>query len=310
MKKILCFRNSKLGDYIISIPSLKIIKKKYSDCKIYYLTSRTKYYNSLPQYIENIKFVEKFIFYENNFQGYVKLIKKLKKLKFDIVFNLQENANIGISHLLRNIYHFLFFYTVGIKKKRGFFSKNLDYSVYSETLQVAKRVEPSINKKKLKKFIYIKKTKDKRLLNYKYLTISIGGFSQPKIWSINNWIILLKLIAKKYNYKIIIIGTKKDIKNSKLLTKLNKKKILSLCGKLNFAKLFNVIKYTKMHITNDNGSMHVAALYDKNTICLFNNHDPEGKWHPLSNKSHIFRDTKGIDNISPYKVYKKLLNII
>ena len=56
--------------------------------------------------------------------------------------------------------------------------------------------------------------------------------------------------------------------------------------------------------------MHIATLYNKDTICLFNNHDPEGKWYPLSKKSYIFRDKKGVDEISPYKVYKKLASII
>ena len=39
MKKILIFRNSKLGDYLISLPSIKLIKK-YKNCKIYYLSSK------------------------------------------------------------------------------------------------------------------------------------------------------------------------------------------------------------------------------------------------------------------------------
>ena len=32
-----------------------------------------------------------------------------------------------------------------------------------------------------------------------------------------------------------------------------------------------------MHITNDNGSMHISTLYSKETIYLFSNHDPKGK---------------------------------
>ena len=47
--KILCFRNSNLGDYLISIPSLKLIRKKYPNSKIYYLTSKSKNYRILPK---------------------------------------------------------------------------------------------------------------------------------------------------------------------------------------------------------------------------------------------------------------------
>ena len=39
MKKILIFRNSSLGDFIVGIPAIKIINKKFFDHKIYYLTN-------------------------------------------------------------------------------------------------------------------------------------------------------------------------------------------------------------------------------------------------------------------------------
>ena len=62
MKKILCFRNSKLGDYLISIPALKLIRKKYPNCKIYYLLVKNNFMPNLPKIIENKKIVDEFIF--------------------------------------------------------------------------------------------------------------------------------------------------------------------------------------------------------------------------------------------------------
>ena len=46
MKKILCFRNSRLGDYLISLPSLKL-KQENNDSKIYYLSDKSDFYKSL-----------------------------------------------------------------------------------------------------------------------------------------------------------------------------------------------------------------------------------------------------------------------
>ena len=90
---------------------------------------------------------------------------------------------------------------------------------------------------------------------------------------------MLRLILNNLNHKIIITGTKEDIKNAKLLCFINPKRIISLCGKNNLDELLNIIKFSKLHITNDNGSMHLATLYSKKTLCLFNNHDREGKWY-------------------------------
>ena len=71
-----------------------------------------------------------------------------------------------------------------------------------------------------------------------------------------------------------------------------------------------MIKFSKLHLTNDNGTMHVASLYDKKTVCLFNNHDPIGKWYPLNKNAYIFRSNEGVEKILPSKVFKKITKLI
>ena len=56
--------------------------------------------------------------------------------------------------------------------------------------------------------------------------------------------------------------------------------------------------------------MHIASLFQKKTICLFNNHDPIGKWFPANKNSIILRPRTGVDSISPYKVFKKTTKLI
>ena len=305
MKKILCFRNSKLGDYLISIPSIKLIREKYPNCKIYFLTTRSKKYQSLPSIINNTLLVDKFIYFNNSFNYYLKLLKILKSYKFDVFYYLNEKKNKA-----KEVRDFIFFNLIGITLIYGFFSDKLDYSSNNETFQIARRVDKNVTKKKILRLNFLKKNKKKPIYKFDYITISIGGFSQPKLWNIQNWSNLIEMILKKKNYKIIIIGTKEDLINSKILSSKNKKNIISLCGMTNLDELFNVIEYSKFHITNDNGSMHIASLFSKKTICLFNNHDPIGKWHPSNKNAVILRSEKGINGINPYKVYNKLIKFI
>ena len=117
MKKILCFRNSRLGDYLISLPSLKLIKQENNDSKIYYLSDKSDFYKSLPTIIEKNKIVDKFIFLRIIF-SHIKLFFLLRSLKFDIVYYLQENTS-----KYREIRDFIFFNLLNIKIKRGFFIK-------------------------------------------------------------------------------------------------------------------------------------------------------------------------------------------
>ena len=305
MKKILIFRNSKLGDYLISLPSIKLIKKKYKNCKIYYLSSKNVNYKNLPSKIENFKFIDKFLYFENNIIGYFKIFYKLKKINFDTIYNLQENSNFP-----RNLKNYLFFFFLGIKNKKGFFYKILNYENYSETYQIARRIKENLKNNQIFALSKIKKIKEKKLIKTKYITISIGGFSQPKLWKLKYWAELCRQFLSIYNYKIIVTGTKDDFKNGKILCKINNKKIFNYCGKLNLKKLFNIIKFSQLHITNDNGSMHISTLYNKKTICLFNNHDPKGKWYPANCNAKIFRSAQGINKIKPKTILNFISNFI
>ena len=74
-------------------------------------------------------------------------------------------------------------------------------------------------------------------------------------------------------------GTKDDFKNGKILCKINNKKIFNYCGKLNLKKLFNIIKFSQLHITNDNGSMHISTLYNKKPYACLIIMIPKGKWY-------------------------------
>ena len=150
---------------------------------------------------------------------------------------------------------------------------------------------------------------DKPIFNYKHNYL-YRWFSQPQIWDLNNWSRLLNLLTTNYNFKILILGTKDDKKNSLELHNQNKKNLLSLCGKTNINQLLNIIKFSELHITNDNGSMHVASLFQKKTLCLFNNHDPIGKWHPANKNSKILRSEEGVNLINPYKVFKKITRML
>ena len=304
MKKILCYKNSKLGDYLITLPSIRLIKKN-NDYKIYYLTVKNKFYKNLPGTLEKTKVVDEFIYFNNNFLDKLKLIFFLRKKKFNEFYYLQEKSN-----LFREIRDFFFFNLLKIKRIHGFFLKQDDYLKNSETMQIAKRINNNITNKDIYKLGNVKKLHNKPIYNKNYITISIGGFSQQAIWNLNNWSILIKLILNRFNYKIIIVGTKYDENKANLLSRLNNKKIINLCNKTNIKDLINIIKFSKYHITNDNGSMHMATLFKKKTICLFNNHDPIGKWYPANKNAIILRPKKGVNLINSYKVFNKLIQSI
>lgn len=302
--KILCFRNSKLGDFLISIGTLNLIKKKNPGCEITYLTDRNKNLKYLPTKIENQKIVNNIIYYDYSFKGLIDLIIELRKKKFDKVINLQDEK--FFSKKLRN---YIFFSFCKIPKKIGFFYKNKSYRLFSETVQLAKRIDRNFKASKIYELNKLKIKNEKAILSGDYITISHGGYSSPRLWDMNNWKILLRLFINNYNYKVIILGSKSEKKAANSLTQINRKMILNMCG-TDLEELFNNIKFSKLHITNDNGTMHVSTIYNKKVICLFDNNHPYGKWFPENKNALILRPKNGICETTPYLVFNKIKNLI
>ena len=83
--KILIFRNSNFGDYFISIPALRLLRKKYINSKISYLTIQNRKKFMLPSKIGNEKIVDNFILIKKNkyrsFKDLKRIISQLKKKK-------------------------------------------------------------------------------------------------------------------------------------------------------------------------------------------------------------------------------------
>ncbi len=309
MKKILIFRNCKLGDFITSIPSITLIKERHPDERIYFLSHKNAYKIFIPKIIEKTKLVDSFIFFNrgiNTFFMYMKLIIKIRKLKFNHLYYLQENSLKFTK--LKIIRDFFFFSLCNIKNKTGFKFEKINYLIKSHTEEIAERIQGNILKKELIEKIIVDIKPESPFFKKRYITFSIGGISSPTKWSISNWKTLTKLILGKYkNLNIVLLGIKSENSLAKEIEKLNTKKIINMCGKTQFNLMCNILKNSKFVITNDNGVMHLCSVYQKKIIALFNNHDPKGKWYPLNVNAKIIRPNKGIKFLLPKMVFTTMI---
>ena len=96
----------------------------------------------------------------------------------------------------------------------------MNYRNYNESFQIAKRVDKNININDLDKLTRLKNNINKPIYNFKYISLS-GGFHNQKSGN-RKLEHIIESINKKFRYKIIILGTKKDIKNAKIISRKNK----------------------------------------------------------------------------------------
>ena len=80
MKQFLLFRTDRVGDFLLTLSLIKIIKINYPKSKITVIASKKNY-----DYVKTFNVVNKVILLNNNFFSKVKLIFKLREIKYDAV---------------------------------------------------------------------------------------------------------------------------------------------------------------------------------------------------------------------------------
>ena len=314
---ILVIRNFNLGDIIVTIPALRYIKKKFSNEKITLLT-----FNKLNNYTEYLKLIN----------SDKKIVDEIIYINFKGLFNIRQNYQNFIflkrfseiiylqdeeRPLYKRIRNYLFINLINKKNNIKIFNQKKNYHNKNESFVLAKEIYKELtkleflNEYKIKKKFKIQNQEIKKKIkdSYEYITISFGGESSPVKWELSNWKLLFKYLEQYPKIKIILVGNQNDYMLSKKFTFVSKVQVINLCGKTSILDICYLIQNSKLHISNDNGSMHLANILGTKTISLFHTHNPKGKWESLDKKSIKLRNKDGINSISIYKLIKNIDNL-
>ena len=301
MKKILVYRNCSLGDFLVSLSAIKLIKAKYPNSKIYFSSVKSKVDGVVTPDKINIenRLIHKFIFFDYNIFSLINFYFKVKSKKFDSIYYLNEiNSNLK----LKKDY---FFFKLTGAKIFGFDKENYDYEKLNEEYYLCKRIDKNINKEKIIKLF----KPNNRITNSKIITISLGGRNKKKIWLKQKWICLIKQIINHFpNIKIIIVGSKNEKEISEEVSCLNKQRIINLSGKTSINKLFKIIKKSSYHISHDDGTMHIASMFRKKGAAIFGITSERGRWFPSNKNLVIFYPNRNINQINPFRVFNSIKN--
>tara|TARA_B110000261_G_scaffold161581_1_gene203299 strand:+ start:269 stop:1210 length:942 start_codon:yes stop_codon:yes gene_type:complete len=301
-KKILIYRHCSLGDFILALPAIKMIKDKNPDSQIFLAGQKI---NDIGYIKANliplkIKIVDRYIFFDYNFLSILRFLKVVRKNKFDKIYYL--NKIISNKRLVRD---FLIFTLLGIKKKIGFDQIKYNYKKFNETYYLCKRVNKNIKKTdiSLKGFIQ-KKNNNKK----KYITISMGGRNFKKVWNIKYWMKVIKAITNCYPYLMIkVVGSINEVASADKIVKINRSKIINTCGKTNINALFNVIGNSQYHISHDDGTMHVASCFQKHGVAIFGKLSEKGRFYPSNYNQKIYFPKNSVNDTKPNNVTKFIL---
>jgi ADP-heptose:LPS heptosyltransferase len=119
----------------------------------------------------------------------------------------------------------------------------------------------------------------------------IGSSLENRRWSTASFAKLADLLVEKLNARIILFGVASESKSAVEMIQLtnNKARITDLTGKTDLKQLSGLLKGCDYLVTNDTGTMHLAAALNTKIIGLFFAHAHPFETAPFSSGHLIFQ---------------------
>ncbi len=309
VKKILLIKFWGMGSIILVMPAIKKIKEFYPHGEIHFLTlSRNK---ELLESYANIISKKHLLNIDTNFTQVIinilKLLFKLRKEEFEVIVDLEFFTSFSA----------IVTYLIHAKVRAGFFAweawrgflhnvtvpfnrywhvkKNFENLIFRtigiENTEDLPLEPPQVCFSLLSQDNQMLSEEIKNLINKDYICVNVntGELALERRWPKENYINLCKKILQKYDVILVFIGSKSEREYvESVIKEINEKnKIKNLAGKTNFSCLVQLLKDSKLLITNDSGPLHLAAALNVPTLSFFGPETPV-LYGPLGDNHVLF----------------------
>ncbi len=277
--RILIVNVNWLGDVLFTTPFIKAIRKKYPRSFIACMAMpRCK------QILEDCPYLDEIIIYDQDGEhksilGKLKIIKELKKRRFDKAFLLHRSFTRALITFLS-----------GIKIRVGYNTKRRGF-LLTKALE-----EPPLNTHKVEYFLniaskYGAETDDK---SYEFfvrdsdrermndflrkcgvkgdnllVVLNPGGNWPPKRWPKERFAKLTDRLSDELGAKIVITGAPKDFNLARDIVALSRARPINAAGSTSIGALAALMDRADLVVSSDSGPMHIAVGIKAKVIALF-----------------------------------------
>jgi heptosyltransferase-2 len=280
-----------IGETICTLPAILLTRKRYPKARIDVLvTSRSR-----PVY-ENVKTIDEMHEVKTgplSVIGYC--ISNYNR--YDIVIDLEEYLNvsamlsffagrhrIGYSHDARAK---LYDQTAGYNDRQHVVDTFIDLAALAGakgSVKTLPHLEPdAATKRAVANLFKLYKVHEKQLL----VGMGTGAAESSKcrIWPHDRFASLADMLIEKHKATIVFFGTESEAGDIDTIMSLMKHEAINLAGKTTVPQLFQAVSKMKLVVSNDTGTMHIAAAQGVKTIGLFGPNLPE-RFGPFGPKNH------------------------
>ncbi|MDD5583948.1 MAG: glycosyltransferase [Candidatus Omnitrophica bacterium] len=275
LRRILVIKISSLGDLILSIPTLKLLRERFPDGSISVLT--LKKYAPL---LYNCPYVNDVITVDENYKKFENILRTgviLRRKSFDYILDLQNNRASHIMSFLS-----LPRESIGFKLRFGFLlTKKIPYRRNEDPLTSQERLLELLGIKfPQKRLVFWPLEAGNKLPlpegNLIGINISASSRWASKNWPTNHISTLIELINKNFpSVKVILFGDETARDRAARIESMLYPKPHNLCGKIPLQDLPYAIAKLRAFVTPDTATLHLAQSLNVPTIALFGPTDPQ-----------------------------------
>lgn len=307
INRILLVRTDRLGDVILTLPVLPVLRRCFPDAHISMLLRRYT-----GEIIEGNTYVDELLWYDDDscLVPFEEMRRTLRAQKFDVVivgyptlrlawlmFRARIPLRVGTGY---RYYSFLF-------NKRVF-----------EHRKDAKRHEVEYNLNLLKELGCVPdSTPEFRLdipdevhARVREILVSVGidpgkeivivhpgSGGSAREWQAANFGVLGLRLAEKRGSQIVVTGAAHEALQVADVLRASHGRAASLAGKLSLKELAALIQSAQLFVSNSTGPLHVASALGVPVIGLYPQHTPMSarRWGPYTDKKAVFTPQKPLD---------------
>jgi len=303
VKRILVHRLGSLGDTVVALPALRLIRHRFPDAEITVLTNPPVSGKAAPleAVLENTGLYDSLLRYRIGMREpgeFLKLRDSIRSGRFDLGISLA--AFRGLPGSLRDV---LFFKATGIPRMMGIPFRREDREprflptgLYeSETSRLVRRVRSlgEIDLDEPRWWDLGLRPEEEECarellaaagINGPFLAASVGTKVPMKDWGQPNW---ETLFGKIRELPAVFLGAEDEGERSLALAAGSRASTADFCGKTSPRISAAILRRAALFLGHDSGPMHLAACSGVPCVAIFSARNPPGQWFPHGKENTI-----------------------
>ena len=335
-KSILVIKFGAIGDVILIVPSLRLLRNNFPDAHISVLIGQES-----KNILKNCPYVDELILYDKKsrdkgLKGMLKISRLLRRKNFDMSIDFQNNRT---SHAISWLGAISQRFGYGNGKFSFFVNKKIKYlkiratpldeqfrilkSAGLDTTGASRYLETWPSKED---FSYIERFLKNAWVSPSQVLVGMNIGSSPrwetKRWPLKKFAKLSDMLAEK-DIRVVLTGSADATSATRDFMNISGTKPVNAVGRTSIGQLGALIKRCRIFITGDSAPLHIASSVGTDFIALFGPTDPLRHFEPNEKGIVIRKDIKCspcykskckknrcMENISVEEVYKLVMEKI